>query len=88
MLHYDVSPVHLPLIGFWAESEQSRFIPLRSRVEKLGDETVRVDGVMVDQLRKGGKPGFSGDKKMVVFMSLLDPVVVDASLVSEGDRSL
>ena len=55
-------PVHLPLVCLGAEGEECRLVSLGCGVEELGDEAVRVDRVVVDQLGQGWEPGLSSDE--------------------------
>ena len=44
---HKIAPVHLPLIGLRAESEDGRLVPLGRRVEQLGEPMVSMVMIMI-----------------------------------------
>ena len=44
---HKIAPVHLPLIGLRAESEDGRLVPLGRRVEQLGEPMVSMVMVVI-----------------------------------------
>ena len=71
----------------WTKGKESWLVPFRRRIQQLRDQPVGVHRVVVDQLGKGSKPRLSGHEVIGV-VTLLDAVVVDATLVPERDGPL